>query len=316
MISLPRGVPVRKKVNPARINLPEAMEKLRVGTFTGYLRFDAPQGTGVLLFQCGQLISAIFVEQQKSDPLIAYDAIAKIFELSILGSAVLNIYRLSEDLVLGIHALLHGCYLEQGVDLAQFDVRGQIDKIVQESLTVCLRVYANDQVALIFYDHGYPLGFFHEGHAELDQSADISVSVARFADAKLDVLEVHSVDEIVLADLMGSADLGPIWQKARKLLLQDRQKHEEKSLRQQGEDQEQKRQEILTTFKDIAGNHIGQFGVVQVEKAFSGIGPNLTSETLEEFYAELKRLARLIVGQSTIHNMIEEMKKGNPLGDS
>ncbi len=59
MIHLPRGNPVRQKVNPARINLPEAMEKLRSSTFTGYLRFDAVQGTGIILFQSGKLISSI-----------------------------------------------------------------------------------------------------------------------------------------------------------------------------------------------------------------------------------------------------------------
>jgi len=309
MIFLPRGIPVRKKVNPARINLPEAMEKLRVGVFTGYLRFDAPQGTGVILFQSGQLISAIFIDKNESERLIAYDAIAKIFEISILGSAILNIYRLSEDLVLGIHALLHGRYLQKGQDLAHFDVREQIDKIKDESLTVCLRVYADDQMALIFYDRGYALGFFHEGNIELDPTADISTSVARLPGAKLDILEVRSVDEIVLADLMGSADLGPIWQKTRKLLLKERHKYEETNIRSQEQNQVKQRQQILATFKAIAGNHIGKFGVTQVEKAFAGVGANMTSGAIEDFYIELMRLSRLVASQSKIQIMIDEMKK-------
>ena len=119
MIFLPRGNPVRQKVNPARINLPEAMEKLRVGTFTGYLRFDASQGVGVILFKDGQLISSIFMNRETSERLIAYDAIARIFEVSILGNAVLNIYRMSAELVLGVHALLHGRYLQKEKDLAK-----------------------------------------------------------------------------------------------------------------------------------------------------------------------------------------------------
>lgn len=309
MIFLPRGVPVREKVNPARINLPGAMEKLRVGTFTGYLRFDAPQGTGVILFQNGQLISSIFINQSESERSIAYDAIAKIFEISIKGSAILNIYRLSKDLVLGIHTLLHGRYLQKGQDLNHFDVRGQLDRIKDEHLTVCLRIYADDQTALIFYDQGYALGFFHEGDIELESTADISTSVANSPGAKLDVLEICSADEVVLADLMGSADLGPIWQRTRKLLLEKRQKHEETVVRSQEQNQQQHRQHTLAVFKTIAGNHIGKFGVTQVEKAFIVVAADMNSETIENFYTELRRLARLVAGQADIQTMIDEMKK-------
>ena len=309
MIFLPRGIPVRKKVDPARINLPEAMEKLRLGTFTGYLRFDASQGAGVILFQDGQLISSIFIDKDESERLIAYDAIAKIFEVSILGSAILNIYRLSEDLVLGIHGLLHGRYLQKSQDLNHFDVRTQLDQIKDEGLTVCLRVYTDDQTALIFYDQGYALGFFHEGDSELEPTADVSASVANLPGAKLDVLEIRSADEIVLADLMGSADLGPIWQRTRKLLLDERHKREEMAMRSQKQTSERRRQHTLAIFKTIAGNHIGKFGVAQVEKAFAAIGADLNAGEMDKFYIDLRRLASLVAGQAKIMTMIDEMKQ-------
>ncbi|MCK5912398.1 MAG: GTPase-activating protein, partial [Desulfuromusa sp.] len=217
MIFLPRGNPVRQKVNPARINLSQAMEKLRVGKFTGYLHFNAKQGTGVILFNQGQLISSVFIKQDETERLIAYDAIARIFEVTILGNAILDIFSLSSDLVLGIHALLHGRYLQKGQDLSCLDVRKQLETIKSERLTVCLRIYAEDKTALIFYDQGCALGFFHEGGTELDPIVDISASVAHLPGAKLDVLEICSTDEIALADLMGSADLGLIWQRTHKM---------------------------------------------------------------------------------------------------
>jgi len=309
MIFLPRGIPVRKKVNPARINLPEAMEKLRIGTFTGYLRFDASQGAGVILFQDGQLISSIFIDKDESERLIAYDAIARIFEISILGSAILNIYRLSEDLVLGIHALLHGRYLQKGQDLNHFDVRTQLDQIKDEGLTVCLRVYTDDQTTLIFYDQGYALGFFHEGDSDLEPTADVSTSVANLPGVKLDVLEIRGADEIVLADLMGSADLGPIWQRTRKLLLKERHKREETAIRSHKQISERRRQHTLVIFKTIAGNHIGKFGVAQVEKAFAVVGADLDAGEMDKFYIDLRRLASLVAGQAKIMTMIDEMKQ-------
>ena len=54
MILLPRGNPVKEKVNPGKVNLPEALDKLRQGKFTGYLRFDFPAGTGVFIFEGGR----------------------------------------------------------------------------------------------------------------------------------------------------------------------------------------------------------------------------------------------------------------------
>jgi hypothetical protein len=308
MIFLPRGNPVRKKVNPARINLPEAMRKLRDGTFTGYLRFDASQGAGVVLFNEGQLISSIFIGRDNAERLIAYDAIAKIFEVSILGDAVLNIYRLSVDLVLGVHALLHGRYLLKGEDLSRVDVREQLTRIKNEGLTACLRVYTAERTTLIFYDQGYALGFFHEGNMDLETTADISDSVALLPGVKFDLLEIRSADEIVLADLMASADLRPIWQRTRKSLMEGRQKREETAIKAQEKDRDQRRQHIFGLFKMIAGNHIGKFGVTQVEKAFTAVGPDLRAEDLETFYNDLQRLARLVAGQAKISAMIEEMK--------
>lgn len=309
MIHLPKGNPVRQKVNPARVNLPEAMEKLRKGTFSGYLRFDAPQGVGIILFQSGRLISSLYVSADESERLIAYDAIAKVFENSILGHSVLNIFKLSADLALSLHALLHGHYLLKGELLKELDVRSQLEKVQEQGLTCCLRVYNGEQTTLIFYDEGYALGFFHDGTTDLETTADLDRSVACAADAKLDILEIRSADDLVLADLMGSADLGPIWRRTRKILMEERRKREEESIRRLDADNEKRRQHVANIFKTIAGNHIGKFGVTQVEKAFNVVGPEMRPTDMEHFYLEMQRLARLVAGQSKIDDMINEMKR-------
>lgn len=230
MVNLPKGKAVRPQVNPARINLPEAMAKLRAGKFTGYLRFDAQQGAGVVLFQGGKLISSVFVASEKGSRQIAYDAIARIFEMSIMGDARLNIYQLSADLVVSVHALLQGRYLHRGEDLSHFDVAAMLEQVSAEGLSVCVRVHAADRTTLIFYDSGYPLGFFLEGATDLQQAVDVTNSVAALPGARLDLVEIQNPDQIVLADLMGSADLAPIWQKARKELLEERRQHEENQI--------------------------------------------------------------------------------------
>jgi len=309
MIYLPRGIPVREKINPARINLPEAMEKLRVGTFTGYLRFDSTPGNGVIIFEKGKLISALYLSNDEAERLIAYDAIARIFEVSIAGHAILNIFRFTPELALGIHALLHGRYVYKGQNLKRVDIPALLEKIKEQQINGCLRIYGKEKVALIFYDHGNALGFFHDGGTEIEIEADLSKSVALLPDAKIDLLETQNSTDMVLADLMGSADLGPIWQRARKVLLEDRRKKEEELVHSLEAEQEMRRQRILATLKTIAGVHIGKFGISQVEKAFNQVGPEVTQQELSAFYIDLQKLASLVAGPKKISAMLEEMKR-------
>lgn len=221
MIILPRGYPVRQKVNPARINLPEALAKLRVGTFTGDLRFDSAEGRGILLFQQGELVSVLFVNAAPEQRSIAYDALARIFEISIRGHALLNIYRFSAELVPYVHALLHGRYLHRGLNLARMNIKEQLEQIKDRQLDVCLRVYAQDQATLIWYQRGAALGFFHDGSTTLKTEADVTRSVAALPGACLDVVEIGAVDDLMLADLLASADLTPIWQRKREQILRE-----------------------------------------------------------------------------------------------
>jgi len=219
MIFLPRGNPVKENVNPARVNLPEAMEKLRGGLFSGYLRFDGDKGAGIIIFEKGRLVSAFYHSSVSGKRIIAYDAISRIFEVSISGEAVLNIYRVAPELAMGIHGLLHGDCVYQGQDLGSVDVRSLLDMIKRTSLNGCLRIYTDDKTALIFYEDGKPLGFFHDGSSQLETTADVSLSVAKLPGAKLDLLATRNTEEVMLADLMASADLGPVWRKLRKKLL-------------------------------------------------------------------------------------------------
>lgn len=308
MIFLPRGVSVRQNVNPARINLPEAMEKLRVGSFTGYLRFDAPSGAGIIIFESGKLVSALFVgtDEQRQ---IAYDAISKIFEVAIAGEAILNIYRLSDDLAMGLHALLHGTYVRRGEDLKTVDIDALLQEIKDEQFNGCLRVYADNQTVLIFYNVGSAMGFFHEGAAALRFDADLSKSVARLPGARLDLLETALVEDLVLADLMASADLKPIWQRIRNEVLHERSKREEEAIRSREGELEVSRKQLLSELKAHASEHAGKLGVAQVEKAFSVIGPEMRKEEIEQFYVTVERLATMVAPPLKVREMIQAMKK-------
>jgi hypothetical protein len=309
MVLLPKGNPVKENVNPGKINLPAALEKLQAGKFSGYLRFDFTEGTGVIIFENGRLISALF--EADSQRLIAYDAIAMIFEKSLAGSGRLNVYRLAPELALSVHALLHGDVLYQGQELKLIDIKSLLGRLKEMAMTGCLRIYTGDRVALIFYRDGSPLGFFHDGSTDIETTADTSMSVARMPGAKVDVLTTKGSGEGMLADLMKSADLTALWSKAQRELARRSRTVEEETRRARGVKESDRRQSLLTLLTAVSSRHLGKIGGSLVEKEFEkNLSGALDEASLEVFYDRLSKAAKLVAGASKINSMVDEMKKG------
>jgi hypothetical protein len=310
MILLPKGIPVKEKVNPARVNLPEAMEKLVENRFSGYLRFDSPRGTGIIIFEEGHLISALVQEQNADGRIIAYDAISSIFEMSIQGDALLNIYRLSSDVAIRIHALLHGEYIYRAQDLRQIEIGGLLKLIRNDRLTGCLRVYACQRVALIFFEEGHALGFLHEGSIELETTADLSTSVAAKPEARLDLLSTVTADGLRMADLMASADLRPMWEKARTRLLRVRRPGEEGQKILSAQELKARHERFVNLMRGIAERHVGSFGVTQVEKAVRKVSVLMPTAEIDQFFIDMAKTANLAVAPAKVKEMMDEMRRG------
>ncbi len=311
MILLPRGNPVKEKLNPGRVDLPGALHKLQAGSFTGYLRFDTAGGTGILIFEKGKLVSALFAGG--TERLIAYDAIARIFEESLQDQATLDIYQLSPEVALSIHALLHGDVLYQGQELKLIDIKALLARIKEKRMNGCLRIYAGDRIALIFYDNGNPLGFFHDGASEIETTADTSMSIARLPGAKVDVLATRSLEELMLTDLQQSADLAPMWRRAKKLQQERSRKLEAEEGKSQENRDQQRRQRLLAFLRGTAEQHLGKVGGNLIEKEFERVVETkslITEATLVNFYVNINKAARMVAGASAVNRMLDEMKRG------
>jgi hypothetical protein len=309
MILLPRGNPVKEQIDPGKVNLPDALGKLRDGGFTGYLRFDAGGGTGILIFERGRLISALF--EGAGERLIAYDAIGRIFDLSLAGGARLDIYRLSADLALSIHALLHGEVRYRGQEIKLIDIKALLAQLREERVNGCLRIYTAERIALIFYRNGAPLGFFHDGSTEIETTANTSMSVAQLPGAKIDVLATRPFDEQDLADLLESADIAGLWQKSREQLVRQKRSQAEAASRSQELREQENRQKALALLRATAERHLGRIGLSLTEKEFDKVAPGPLSEAaLAGFYDNLARAAKLVAGPTKVGAMLDEMKRG------
>lgn len=310
MILLPRGNPVKENIDPGRVNLPDALAKLRASGFTGYLRFEGTKGTAIVIYARGKMISALF--EGAGQRLIARAALVAIFTYSLEGDVRLDIYRLSSELALSIHALLHGDVLFRGQEIKLIDIKSLLGRLKTDRLNGCLRIYTDDRIALIFYRDGEPLGFFHDGSTDIETVADTSMSVARLPGAKVDVLAMKRSAEEVLDDLADPADLPVLWGESKELVARRRRMEEAEAGRSREQRAQEKRQKVLSFLRGTAERHIGRIGVSLVEKEFERAAGEeaIAEETMAGFYDRLAKGAKLVAGPSKVAAMVGDMKRG------
>lgn len=305
MILLPRGYPVKENVDPGQSRLPEALERLRRGRFTGCLRFDFSAGAGALLFQAGRLSVALC--ESVGQHLCDADALARIFERSLGDKGRLGIYRLTPPAAAGVHALLHGQVLQRSQYLRLIDVPALLAQLRAERRTCCLRVYARDHVALIFYRDGQPLGFLHDGALDIETSVDLSRSVARDPGAKVEIVATRDHADAKEVDLLATVDVAGLWEQA---VARRQGEAETAALGRTGVQLEgERRQQALALFLIAAREHLGRVGVSLVEQEFDKLaGAPLGEAQLAGFFDNLAMAAQRLAGPVRIEPMLAEMK--------
>jgi hypothetical protein len=212
MIQLPRGKAVKEAINPVRMDWLEALEKLHGGRFSGYLHCSAGSNAGLVLFVQGALSLARFscgAGRQDGAP-----ALSRLFALALSGAASLSIFRLTPALAGRVHDLLAGEFLYRGQDREILDIPYLLGQLREECFNGGLLVRAAERAALIFYQAGVPLGFFHDGAQELAEQAELNASVAWLPGAKIDVIRADWSTASERPDLLQDIDLLQIWQEA------------------------------------------------------------------------------------------------------
>ncbi len=107
------------------------------------------------------MVSIIF-ENNQGVRLNGFEGMTALAEQMLENSSSrLNVYRLSDDLTMCIHALLQGEARYRAQELALIDIKVLLERVKNEQMNCCLRIYTQDRSAMIFYKEGNPLGFFH-----------------------------------------------------------------------------------------------------------------------------------------------------------
>jgi hypothetical protein len=309
MFLLPKGNPLYENIPAAKIKLPEMLDKLKNGSFTGYLNFTFPASGVVLFFEGGKLISALL--ERGTSRQTGFEAMAGLCNSIMADGGSLNVYRLSKDLTMGLHALLHGEMLYRGQEVKLIDIKGLLEKVKAQRLNGCLRIYTADRSALIFYKEGSPLGFFHDGTQDIDTSATESQKIAGLPGAKIDVLSTQSADELMHYDLLEMVNIDKLWGST-----ESRHAAEMDQMKRDGQERDEKERharlrELEEDLKEVAAAYLGKMGRVLVEKELGALGGRESlqrDEDVTKFMTGIEKGAKLLTSLSKLKEMAETMK--------
>lgn len=310
MFLLPKGNPLFENLAASKLKLPEVLLKLSTGSFTGYASFVFQSSTTILVFESGKLVSTL-LEEQNGNRQTGFEAISRLVELMVTtGSGTLNVYKLSKDLTMCIHALLQGEILYKAQELKLIDIKMLLEKIKADQMNGCLRIYTDDRSAMIFYKDGNPLGFFHDGSHDIETSSTESQKIAGLPGAKIDLYSTHGIEELMGIDLLEVVNIQKIWDTAISLnqseidkTNKEREERDRKSAALKLADLEEQLKVIVTEYVGKVGR-----GVVDKELAEQGGNTCLMDETrVVSFFTGIERSAKLLIGATSIKTMMTKL---------
>lgn len=319
MFLLPKGSPLFENLAVPKLKLPDVLSKLSNGSFTGYASFVFPSNTAILVFEAGKLVS-VMVESQNGTRESGFQALSSLADLMVAtGSGALNVYKLSKDLTMCIHALLEGEILYKAQDLKLIDINSLLKKVKDDQMNGCLRIYTDEHSAMIFYKDGNPLGFFHDGASDIETSSTESQKIAGLPGAKIDLFSTKSADELMGTNLLEVTNVQKIWDTCvalHKSVIDktntERQERDRKVMSQQLAELEEK-------VKSIVGEYVGKVGRGIVDKEISDNGGNsclIDTERSVKFMAGVERAAKLLVSGTNIKLMMEKLSSAITIAKS
>jgi hypothetical protein len=310
MFLLPKGSPLFENLAVSKLKLPDVLTKLSNGTFTGYASFVFQTSTSILVFEAGKLVS-VLVEGQNGTRESGFHALSSLAELMVTtGSGSLNVYKLSKDLTMCIHALLEGEILYKAQELKLIDIKTLLEKVKEDKMNGCLRIYTDDHSAMIFYKDGNPLGFFHDGASDIETSSTESQKIAGLPGAKIDLFSTQSADELMGTNLLEVTNIQKIWDASVALHKSELDKTTLERHERDRKVVSQKLSELEEQVKAIVGEYVGKVGRGVVDKELSDNGGNsclIDAEGAEKFMRGVERAAKLLISGTNSKLMMEKL---------
>jgi hypothetical protein len=316
MYFLPKANPLYEQISTDKVLLPELLERLGKGHFTGYLNHTASGFEAYCIFSKGKLICAISFEDGLSKT--GFEAITLLFDKVVSAGGEINVYRMTADLAMCAHALLLGTNILSGDEVRQVDIKNTLARIKNQDMNGVVRFYTDERSAMMFYKDGVPIGFYHDGSRSIETSPDEARKIAALPGARIEVRSTKSIDELMLYDLLQLVNLHKLWEAAGARKVSS---HPKAAAATATEAPPQtaantamgnvKLSELVEDLQEVAMAYLSREGRVLINKCIDEAGGNdvlLDDDKTEVLLKRIMDEARVIDSHARIEEMVDLMK--------
>lgn len=305
MFLLPKGNPLAENVPVAKLQLPEALEKLKNGALTGCAVFDFPGADCALIYDGGKLIGAMVHRENKE--LRDQAALQALVDLLVLAnSGSFSVYGFSREMTLALLGLINGTAVIDAQEIKQIDFKALLDRIKNEQMTGTLKIYTADRSGLIFYKGGATIGFFHNDATTVETSAGEVQQIAGLPGAKA-CLNILQNEQSLPSDLGGMVDIRKLWEAASgNIFAASPVTTPKAAATSPAPTPATSTGDVETAIIELANQFLGKLGKALAEKELANIGgaAALTDAgTLSEFLAAMERGSKLLASINKIKEM-------------
>ena len=316
MYFLPKANPLYEQISADKVILPDILDKLAKGHFTGYLNHAAAGFEAYCIFAKGKLICAISTEGGRDKT--GFEAITLIFDKIVSAGGEINVYRMTADLAMCAHALVLGKRVLHGDEVRQVDMKSMLARLKSQDMNGVVRFYTDERSAMMFYKEGLPIGFYHDHIRNIETSSDEARKVASLPGARVEVRSTKSIEELMLNDLLQMVNLGKLWEAASsRKAPSDAPEHSspvpEVPLQTITpiEAGDEKLAELVEDLKEVAMAYLSREGRILIEKRMSEAGGNnilLDDDKTEALLKQIEEEARVIDSHARIDEMVDLMR--------
>jgi hypothetical protein len=306
---LPKANPLYEQISADKIAMPEVLEKLGKGGFTGYLSYTAPGFEAFCVFAKGKLICALSTEAEREKS--GFEALSYMFDKVFQVGGEVNVYRMTADLAMCAHSLVVGTKLLHGDEVRQVDVKGLLTRMKAQNLNGVVHFYTAERYAMMFYTNGQPTGFYHDGARSIQASPDEARKVAALPGARLEVCSTKPIEELMHYDLLQVVNLDKLWKSARSRQSALRSAKEPPRPVEPVTEDDPKMLGLVEDLEEVAMAYLSREGRVLIGQCLSEAGGTAALLDADKTGALLKQIedrARIIDGHARIEEMIDLMQ--------
>ncbi len=306
---LPKANPLYENISANNIVIPDVLEKLGNGGFTGYIHHSAPEFEFYGIFAKGKLLCALSCDAGRDKT--GFEAIVLLFDKVILAGGEINVYRMTADLAVCAHALTIGNRLFNGEEVRQVDVKGTLARLKGLGTNGVVRFYTSERSAMMFYKDGLPIGFYHDGASSIESSPDESRKIAALPGARVEICSTKPLEELMQYDLLQMVNLQKVWESARSRNAVLRPKEFSPDGSSASEISEGKLLELVDDISEVASAYLARAGRAIVEKRIRELGgPSQLQDDTKRglFLAQVEADAMEADAHARIDEMIDLMK--------